>query len=149
VPEFRFTFAPSRRPSFNTRWFPLVSDVRADRAEVSASNFSPYHNWFCIDVVLYVWEPPKFGKPGRWAGVDPQSSASGLHIPGLTDPGRRACGHVELLCPARLPVWECRWCHVVHDELSAAARCAADGWAARCRANEEAVRRWYTANPPR
>ncbi|WP_194925781.1 hypothetical protein [Catenulispora pinisilvae] len=143
------TFAPSRSPSFNTRWFPLVSDVFADRAEVSASNLNPYHDWYSVSVVLYVWTSPRFGKPGRWAGVDPQSSAIGLRVPGLTDPEHRGRDHVELLCPARLPVWECRWCHVVHDELTVAARCAGDCWAARCRANEEAMRRWYAANPPR
>lgn len=150
MPEFRLTLGPSRRPSFNTRWFPLVSDVFADRAEVSVSaicDFNGPTGWHRVDVTLYTWQPPRMGIAGRWAGVDPQSTAAGLHVPGLTDPERRAGDHVELLCPVRLPVWECRWCQNVHDELATAARCAADCWGARTRAGDEAVQRWRVDNP--
>ena len=129
VSLYRVVHRPSRRPSFNTQWFPLLEDVEADRAVVGATACFIHPGQYSVTVVLQAWAQPRFGKPGYWAGA---ATAGGVAIRGVSCPDSRNRDHVDVWrCRAHPAAWLCRWCAEAHPSLPAAARCSANCWDAR------------------
>jgi hypothetical protein len=144
VAEFRITYRPNRRTSFHGRWHPLLHDITAERAVVSASSVYGQPGLHRFDASLYQRVRGRLGRAAGWtfAGI-----AVSIHIDGVGVAREEGYGdHIALLHPSAAPIWECRWCQVKNADLVAAAGCAARGWDAKCAAWAESERRYFEAN---
>jgi hypothetical protein len=144
VADFRITFTPNRRAGFHDRWFPLLSDVAADRAVVAASTVFGHPDLYRFDVVLFRLVPGTFGRSDAWATV---GTAAGVLVEGRAAATQARHGdHVTLLCSSAPPVWECRGCGRRYGDLPKAADCAALCWGAKLEDLRASARRFYEAN---
>ena len=142
--DFRLTYTPSRRASLHDRWYPLLSDVAADRAVVAASSVYGRPGLHHFDVVLYRFVPGSFGRRDGWAYA---GTAAGIHVEGRAAVNEARHGdHVALLCSSAAPVWECRWCEARYAGLPEAAGCAASCWDAKCASWVAGERAYFEAN---
>lgn len=141
---FRITYRPNRRAGFHDRWHPLLDDIQADRAVVGAVSVYGQLGLHRFDATLYRHVTGTFGRADSWAFVGIAASIRVNVALAAVEP--RYGDHILLLHPVAAPVWECKWCQARHDDLPAAAVCAARCWDAKRAARAEAERRFFENN---